>query len=47
MKRLVSKLVIFLQRWGFRLHLSRAAWRRLDRVCLWLARPFFGPVPRG
>lgn len=41
MKRLAVQLIIVLQR------VSRGRSPAVDRVCFWLARPFFGPVPRG
>ena len=45
MKHLVAQLIIVLQRVSRRR--SPSFVRSVDRVCLWLARPFFGPVPRG
>ena len=45
MKRLVVQLIILLQRASR--GRSPAFVRSVDRVCLWLARPFFGPVSRG
>lgn len=44
MKWLVAKFVIFVQRWECRLHLSGRVVRAVDQLCIWLARPFFGPL---
>ena len=44
MKRIVANLVIYLQCLGYRLKLSPAAMFQLDKLCVQIAKLFYGPA---